>query len=248
MVDFPTWITDCDSDNLAPSDLFISSDASICLTMAFPPLGNSDHVLLCFHCLSVKLKKGCPFQHKAFDSSCADWDSLHYHLEMFHRRIIFELSANAAASEFEWVQVGIDVYIPRCKCQVKLHSSPWFSAACAVATVHRNLFFPLYQQNKPSKSKVKFKQTRNRCKRVLEAAKLTYANKTKEPITSQKFAFRYFWRIADSVFDKDKSAILPLFNGPEVLSSASDKAKLFAGNFSKNSNLLTRVGISFLVS
>ena len=29
----------------------------------------------------------------------------------------------------------------------------------------------------------------------------------------------------------------PLFNGPEVLSSAPDKAKLFAKNFSKNSNL-----------
>ena len=29
----------------------------------------------------------------------------------------------------------------------------------------------------------------------------------------------------------------PLFNGPEVLSSASDKAKLFAKNFSKYSNL-----------
>ena len=29
----------------------------------------------------------------------------------------------------------------------------------------------------------------------------------------------------------------PLFNGPEVLYSASDKAKLFAKNFTKNSNL-----------
>ena len=29
----------------------------------------------------------------------------------------------------------------------------------------------------------------------------------------------------------------PLFNGPEVLSSASDKGKLFAKSFSKNSNL-----------
>ena len=34
-----------------------------------------------------------------------------------------------------------------------------------------------------------------------------------------------------------KSAIPPLLNGPEVLSSASDKAKLFAENFSMNSNL-----------
>ena len=29
----------------------------------------------------------------------------------------------------------------------------------------------------------------------------------------------------------------PLFNGPELLSSASDKAKIFPKNFSKNSNL-----------
>ena len=34
-----------------------------------------------------------------------------------------------------------------------------------------------------------------------------------------------------------KVNLLYLFNGPEVLSSASDKAKLFAENFSKNSNL-----------
>ena len=46
-----------------------------------------------------------------------------------------------------------------------------------------------------------------------------------------------FWGIANSVLNKSKSAIPPLFNGPEVLSSTSDKAKLFAENFSKNSNL-----------
>ena len=39
------------------------------------------------------------------------------------------------------------------------------------------------------------------------------------------------------VLNKGKSAIPPLFNGPEVLPSASDKAKLFAKNISKNSNL-----------
>ena len=72
---------------------------------------------------------------------------------------------------------------------------------------------------------------------VLEAAKLAYANKIKESITSQKLCSRDFWRIANSVLNKGKSAIPPLFNGPEVLSSASDKAKLFAEKFSKNSNL-----------
>ena len=43
--------------------------------------------------------------------------------------------------------------------------------------------------------------------------------------------------MANSVLNKGKSAMTPLFNGPEVLSSASDKGKLFAENFSKNSNL-----------
>ena len=44
MVNFPTWITDCDSHNPALLDLFLSSDASICSTMAFPLFGKSDHV------------------------------------------------------------------------------------------------------------------------------------------------------------------------------------------------------------
>ena len=146
---------------------------------------------------------------------------------------IFKLSVSAAASDFcEWVQVGIDVYIPHRKYQVKPHSSPWFSAACAAAIVHRNHFFRLYQREKSSDSKVKFRQASNCCKRVLEAAKRAYANKTKESITSQKLGSHDFWRTANSVLNKGKSAIPPLFNDVKVLPSASDKAKLFAKNVS----------------
>ena len=72
---------------------------------------------------------------------------------------------------------------------------------------------------------------------VLEVAKLAYANKTKEFITLQKLDSRDFWQNANSVLNKGKSAIPPLINGPEVLSSAPDKAKLFDENFSLNSNL-----------
>ena len=61
--------------------------------------------------------------------------------------------------------------------------------------------------------------------------------KTKESITSQKLGSRDFWWIANSVLNKGKSAIPSLFNGLEVSSSASDKAKLFVANFSRNSNL-----------
>ena len=46
MVSFPTQIPDYDSHSPALLDSFISSDASICSIMAFPPLGNSDHVVV----------------------------------------------------------------------------------------------------------------------------------------------------------------------------------------------------------
>ena len=141
---------------------------------------------------------------------------------------IFKLSASVAASEFcEWVQDGIDVYMPHCQCQVKPHSFPWFSAACAAAIVHKNHLFRFFQQNKSSESKVKFSQPTDHCKRILEAAKFAYANKAKESITSQKHGSQDIWQIPNSVLNKGKSAIPPLFNGLELLFSASDEAKTF---------------------
>ena len=104
----------------------------------------------------------------------------------------------------------------------------------------------MYQKDKSSESKVKFRQASKCCKRVFEAAKLVYANKTKESITSQKIGSCDFWQFASIVLNKGKSAITPLFNGPEVLSSASDKVKLVAENVSKNSNL-DESGISLSV-
>ena len=77
------------------------------------------------------------------------------------------------------VQVVIDIiYIPR----RNPHSPQWFSDAGTAAIVHRNHLFRLYQQNKPSESKVKFSQGSNCC--VLEADKLAHAHRTKESITS----------------------------------------------------------------
>ena len=128
-------------------------------------------------------------------------------------------------------------YISHHKHKVKPHSSPWFSAVFAAAIVHKYNLFRLYQQNKSCESKIRFWQASNHCKRVLEAVKLACATKTKESITSQKLGSWDFWQITNSVPKKGKSAITPLFSGLEGLTSASDKAKLFAENFSKNSNL-----------
>ena len=112
-----------------------------------------------------------------------------------------------------------------------------FSAAYVAAIIYRNHFFHLYQKDKSSDYKVKFRQASNRCKRALEATKLAYTNKTKDSTTSQKPGSWDFQRIANSVLNRGKSAIPPLLKGPEVLPSVSDKPKLFAENFSENSNL-----------
>ena len=66
---------------------------------------------------------------------------------------------------------------------------------------------------------------------------------SQKSITSQNLGFHYFRRITNSVLNKGKSAIPPLFNGPEVLSSGSDKAKLFAKTFLRTLILMTQVSL-----
>ena len=143
MVNFPTQIPDCDFHNPALFDFFLSSDAIICSTMAFPPLGNSDHVAVSF---SIDFPSSSQwdllFHCTAYDYSRADWDGLHDHLRNVPWEDIFKLSVSVAVSVFcEWVQVGIDLYIPHRKYQVKPHSSPRFSVVFAAAIVLRNHFF-----------------------------------------------------------------------------------------------------------
>ena len=66
---------------------------------------------------------------------------------------------------------------------------------------------------------------------------MVLSKQTSSRVISHKLSSWDFWQIANSILNKRKFAIPPLFNTPEVLSSVSDKAKLFAENFSKNSNL-----------
>ena len=64
MVNFPTQIPDCDSHIPAVLGLFFSSDASICSTMAFPLLGNSDNVFVSgFIDFAINSKTGCSVSH-----------------------------------------------------------------------------------------------------------------------------------------------------------------------------------------
>ena len=99
--------------------------------MAFPPLGNSDYVVVSVSInFPINSKQDASFHRVAYDYPRADWNNLCDHLRDVPWEDIFKLSASAAASEFcDWVQVKIDEYKYRkyCKYQVKPHSSPWLA-------------------------------------------------------------------------------------------------------------------------
>ena len=69
--------------------------------MAFPPSGNSDHVVVLVSIgFSSNAKWDALFHCITYDYSCADWDSLCDYLRDSPWEHIFKLSASAAASEF----------------------------------------------------------------------------------------------------------------------------------------------------
>ena len=99
MVNFPTWIPDCDPYSLSLLDLLLSSsDASICSKMAFPSLGNSHVVVSVSIDFPIHLKQNSHCI--AYDYFHADWDGFCNHLEDVPWEDILKLSASAAASEF----------------------------------------------------------------------------------------------------------------------------------------------------
>ena len=100
MVKFPTRIPDCDSHSSALLDLFICfiyllSDASIYSAMAFPPLGNSDHVAVSVSTdFTSNSKQDVSFHCAAYDYSYADWDGLHDHARNVPWENIVKLDAS----------------------------------------------------------------------------------------------------------------------------------------------------------
>ena len=82
-----------------------------------------------------------------------------------------------------------------------------------------------------------FLRTRNFCKRVLKVTKLAYSYKTQGSMTSQWLQHHDFWRVANRVLSKGKSATLSLFNGLKVFSFDYDKRQLLVNILPKNYNL-----------
>ena len=69
--------------------------------MAFPPFGNSDHVVVSFSInFPTNSQQDVPFHHIAYNYSRTDWDGLRDHLKDVPLEDIFKRGGSAAASEF----------------------------------------------------------------------------------------------------------------------------------------------------
>ena len=98
MVNLPTRIPNCDSHSPTHLDLFLSSDTSICSTVAFLPLGNSDHVAAS---VSIDVPSNSQWDNLfhciVYDYSRDDWDVLYDNLRDVPWEDIFKFGAFAAA-------------------------------------------------------------------------------------------------------------------------------------------------------
>ena len=77
--------------------------------MAFPPLGNSDHVVVSVSIdFSSNSQWDALFHRIAYDYSRCDWDGHCVYMKDVPWEDVFKLSASTAASEFcQWVLVEI---------------------------------------------------------------------------------------------------------------------------------------------
>ena len=145
---------------------------------------------------------GCPFHCIAYDYSHTDWDSLCDHLRDVHGRISLNLVLLLLLVNFV---SGFRLELMYISLIISIRSS----------LIHLHGFQLLVLLNKSFKSKVKFRQASNHCKRVLEAATLAYAIKTKDSITSQKFGSRDFQQIANSVLNKPLNLLYLLYSASQ---------------------------------
>ena len=167
MVNFPTWICDCDSH----------SHAFLSLRLAF--------VLQWFSLYWKILVMQLPqFPLTFFVVFVITWVMFSGRLYL-NSVLLLQLLSFASDFRLELMYISLTVNIR--SSLIHLHSFKF----------PQKSFFDFYQLNTFSESKVKFRQVNNSCKRVIEAGKFGYANKTNESASSQKLASQDFWEIGN---------------------------------------------------
>ena len=175
--------------------------------MAFPPFGNSDHVFVSVSLdFPINSKQDAPFHHVSYDY--LGWlglfellglhDHLRYSMEDIPCKDIFKLSVCATMVLVNFMS-GCRLELMYILLIISIRSNltylDGFQQLVLLPEFIEITFYCLYQQNKSSASKVKFRQVSNCWKMVLEAAKLACATKTKRSSLPRNLAHRTFGKL-----------------------------------------------------
>ena len=241
IVTSPTRVPDRDGDTGYLLDLFLCSNPENFTHKVSSPLGSSDHCVVSVRCKQVLSTPSVPFHRTVYKYSQADWCGFRSFLSQIPHDLILSDNIHKSAQELsEWLQIGMKAYIPHRTYQVKPHSQPWFTPECAAAICQRDHFFHQYRRNRNADNLEQYRAARRHCKETLHEAKSRYASHVRDSIATQKLGSKDFWRIYNSVMNRNKSTI-PALNSNDtkapMATSSAEKAELLSTQFATNSCL-----------
>ena len=119
-VSFPRCIPDRAHHNPYLLDLFLCSNLVKCSVSPHPSLGTSDHLVTSVDFdFMVKSTNEHPYHHNVYSFNKADWDCFRDYLQDVPWLGIFRHNVNKAGKEIsDWIQIGIDCFIPHRKYQL----------------------------------------------------------------------------------------------------------------------------------
>ena len=129
------------SDGRYLLELFLCSNPDDCFAKVLPPIGNSNHSIV-----SVSVSYSSPSAtfkpfHRTVQFGKADWDGFRCFLADVPWSSVLSLGPALAADELShWMNLGMEIYIPSRTYQIRAHSQPWYTPACAAAIAHCNHF------------------------------------------------------------------------------------------------------------
>ena len=199
----------------------------------------SDHCVVSLStCFTSPSRHEGPYHRTVLRYRDADWDGLRNFIADIPKES-FSSDPTVAAKELsDWIQVGIETFVPSKTYQVRPVSQPWFTPECSAAIAHRNHYFHRYQRSMSITNLRLFRQARASCKRVLSTAKANYASHTRHLVSSQRLGSKDFWKICSRVLNKSKSSSTPLVNVDGSVSVSSEsKAQRLCDQFASNSTI-----------
>ena len=243
IVESPTRVPDRDGDTGYLLDLFLTTKPESFSHKVTSPLGSSDHCVVTVTAKRSFTTPSAPFHRTVYRFQNADWCGFRTFMSQVIECLDFRGDVNSLAQELtEWLQIGMEAYIPHRTYQMKPHSQPWFTPECAAALSQRDHFFHRYRRDRSNNNLSLFRAARKHCKATLHEAKSRYAFHVRESIANQKLGSKDFWRIYKSVTNGNKSSIPALCidsgNTSAFMATTSiDKAELLCKEFAKNSSL-----------